>query len=237
MAGRDELPPDDVLDSALRDYYEARAPEYDDWYLRRRGYSRGPVSDVAWHMELDEATLWLDRLPLSGEIVELAAGTGWWSPLLANKGELSIYDTSPAALDRARSKLLAHHQRVHIHERDAWADPERPVDALFTGFWLTHVPRRRLPQFLALALRWLKPGGTYAFVDSTADPGANASNEAALATPEGIVTRHVTDGREFRIARSFHTPDHLRSALEATGFRSVEITQTARYFLLGRASR
>ena len=44
----------------------------------------------------------------SGEIVELAAGTGWWSPLLAASGELSIYDAADAPLDRARDRLLAH---------------------------------------------------------------------------------------------------------------------------------
>ena len=32
-----------------------------------------------------------------GEIVELAAGTGWWSPLLASKGELSLYDARAGA--------------------------------------------------------------------------------------------------------------------------------------------
>ena len=48
------------------------------------------------------------RCPSRGEIVELAAGTGWWSPLLASKGELSLYDAAPAPLDRARERLVAH---------------------------------------------------------------------------------------------------------------------------------
>ena len=93
------------LDQAMVEYYEARAPEYDDWYLRRGRYERGAIHDAAWNAELDAAGRWLDGLPWSGEIVELAAGTGWWSPLLASRGELSLYDTSPAALDRARERL------------------------------------------------------------------------------------------------------------------------------------
>ena len=55
-------------------YYEARAPEYDDWYLRRGRYARGPIHDAAWNAELDAAGRWLDALPIGGEIVELAAG-------------------------------------------------------------------------------------------------------------------------------------------------------------------
>src|SRR5512134_1451499 len=46
-------------------YYEARAPEYDDWYLRRGRYARGAVHDAAWHAELDMAGRWLDGQPLA----------------------------------------------------------------------------------------------------------------------------------------------------------------------------
>ncbi len=134
--------PDPDPDAEMLAYYEARAPEYDDWYLRRGRYERGPVHDAAWNAELDLAGRWLDALPIGGEIVELAAGTGWWSPLLASKGELSLYDGAPAPLDRARERLVAHHLRAHLHVRDAWAEPDRAVDAVFTGFWLSHVPAR-----------------------------------------------------------------------------------------------
>ncbi len=144
LADEAEAAPAGDLDAEMIAYYEARADEYDDWYLRRGRYAHGPVHDQAWNAELDSATLWLDGLPLSGEIVELAAGTGWWSPLLATKGDLSIYDAADGPLDRARDRLLAHGLRAHIHVRDAWLEPDRPVDAVFAGFWLSHVPRERL---------------------------------------------------------------------------------------------
>ena len=110
------------------------------------------------------------RSPIRGEIVELAAGTGWWSPLLASKGELSLYDANAATLDRARDRLVAHGLRAHIHVRDAWAEPDRAVDAVFAGFWLSHIPRARLGSFLGLVHRWLKPGGRFAFIDSLPGP-------------------------------------------------------------------
>ena len=158
------------------EYYEARAPEYDDWYLRRGRYARGAIHDAAWNAELDTAGSWLDGLPWSGEIVELAAGTGWWSPLLASRGELSLYDASPSALDRARERLVAHGLRAHLHVRDAWAEPDRAVDGLFLGFWLSHVPRERLADFLALGRRWLRSGGRLAFIDSLPDAASGAND-------------------------------------------------------------
>ncbi len=215
---------------SMVDYYEARAPEYDDWYLRRGRYARGAIHDAAWHAELDSAGRWLDALPWAGEIVELAAGTGWWSPLLASRGELSLYDASPAALDRARERLVAHNLRAHLHVRDAWAEPDRAVDALFMGFWLSHVPRERLADFLALAHRWVKPGGRLAAIDSLPDSASGAADHAEPA--DDLAVRRLADGREFRIVKVYYAPDDLAAALRAAGFDEVEVTTTGRFFVL-----
>ena len=214
-------------------YYEARAPEYDDWYLRRGRYARGPIHDTAWNAELDTAGRWLDGLPIHGEIVELAAGTGWWSPLLASKGELSLYDANPAPLERARERLVAHGLRAHLHLRDAWAEPDRAVDAVFAGFWLSHVPRERLDDFLAIVRRWLKPDGTFAFIDSRLDPQSSASDHPAPGDDRSV--RRLADGREFTIVKVFHEPDELETALLRAGFASAEVTATPRFFLTGVA--
>jgi SAM-dependent methyltransferase len=241
----------DELGAEMVAYYQARAGEYDDWYLRRGRYSHGPIHDQAWNAELDQATLWLDGLPMAGEIVELAAGTGWWSPLLASKGSLSCYDAAEAPLDLARSRLLAHGLRAHLHVRDVWAEPDRVVDALFCGFWLSHVPSERLADFLALIRRWLRPGGTLAFVDSRPDPSSGAVDQPAAdpapADPAGttgpagsgareVVRRRLADGREFRVVKVYHQPAVLAERLLEAGFSSAEVAVTPRFFLLGRAT-
>jgi demethylmenaquinone methyltransferase/2-methoxy-6-polyprenyl-1,4-benzoquinol methylase len=213
-------------DRALRDYYAARAPEYDEFY---GGEWFPPVERAVFHADLDAATLWLDSLPISGEIVELAAGTGWWSPLLAQKGELSLYDVSDEVLVRARDRLLAHGMRAHIHMRDAWAEPDRQVDVVFCGAWLSHVRRRRLPEFLAIVRRWLKPGGLFAFIDEAGQPDYTPIIDEQQ-------PRQLKDGREFEIVKVYYEPDELRAALMAAGFEGVDVTTTSRFFILGRAT-
>ena len=222
---------DDAADMVA--YYEARAPEYDDWYLRRGRYERGPIHDAAWNAELDAAGRWLDGLPIQGEIVELAAGTGWWSPLLASKGELSLYDAASAPLDRARDRLVAHGLRAHLHVRDAWAEPDRGVDAVFTGFWLSHVPRDRLVAFFELVRRWLKPGGRFAFIDSRFDPQSSAVDHPTPADDRSI--RRLDDGREFTIVKVYYEPEELADALTSAGFDEPDVTTTGRFFLTGSA--
>jgi demethylmenaquinone methyltransferase/2-methoxy-6-polyprenyl-1,4-benzoquinol methylase len=215
-------------------YYEARAGEYDDWYLRRGRYSRGAIHDTAWNAELDAAGRWLDELPIKGEIVELAAGTGWWSPLLASKGELWLYDAAEAPLERARDRLLAHNLRAHIHIRDAWAEPDRQVDAVVLGFWLSHVDRDRTMAFLALARRWLKPGGILAIIDSLADPQSGAEDHPPVGGDRA--TRRLDDGREFTIVKVHRDAAEMRAALAAAGFADVTAESTGRFFVLASAT-
>ncbi|MDQ3554186.1 MAG: class I SAM-dependent methyltransferase [Chloroflexota bacterium] len=222
------------LDAEMKAYYAGRAPEYDEIYGQRGGVSGGSVLDLWRERELDEITGWLDRVPLSGEIVELAAGTGWWSPLLAQKGDLSLYDINAAPLDIARGRLVAHGLRAHIHVRDAWQEPDRQVDGVFCGFWLSHVPRARLSEFLGLVARWLRAGGMFAFLDEragTADPDPAADPQT------GITVRRLGDDREFRIPKVYYARGELESALAEAGFDRCEIRQTERYFLMGTATR
>ena len=211
---------------ALKDYYAARAPEYDEFYTTT---GRPPLEQAVFQADLDAATLWRDDLPISGEIVELAAGTGWWSPLLAQKGELALYDVSDEVLVRARDRLLAHGLRAHIHIRDAWAEPDRQVDVVFCGAWLSHVRRKRLPEFLAIVRRWLKPGGLFAFIDEAGQPGFER-------TVDEQQPRQLNDGREFQIIKVFYEPDELQAALLAAGFASAAVMKTSRFFVLGRAT-
>jgi demethylmenaquinone methyltransferase/2-methoxy-6-polyprenyl-1,4-benzoquinol methylase len=217
----------------IRAWFEALGSGWDDRYLRRGRYARGPVRDAAWMFELDAVTSWLDRLPLRGEILELAAGTGWWSPLLAQKGELWVTETNDEALGVARDRLVAHGLRAHLHVRDAWAEPDRSVDAVFTGHWLSLVPEDRLDAFLRLVVRWLRRGGTFAFIDRTGDPEVDAVDEAPPV--DGVAARRLADGRELLIPQVPRSPDRLRRALLDAGFGSAEVGTTGRFFVRGAA--
>ena len=223
------------LDAGIREWFAALGAGWDDLYLRRGRYTRGPVRDIAWEMELDAVTQWVDRLPLRGTIVELAAGTGWWSPLLAGKGELSLYDANEVVLDVARGRLVAHGLRAHLHVRDAWAEPDRSVDAVFAGFWLSLMPDARLGAFLDLVGRWLAPGGTFAFVDRLGDAATDAVDDPAPV--DGLAQRRLPDGREVTIPIVARGPGVLTGALAGAGFADVVVEQTGRFFVMGAARR
>ncbi len=216
-------------------YYAARANEYDDWYLRRGRYSHGPVDDAAWRADLDAAARWLDGQQLGAEIVELAAGTGWWSPLLARKGRLFLYDAAPDPLSHARSRLDQMGLTATFAVRDAWAEPDREVAAVFVGFWLSHIRRDRLETFLRLVRRWLAPGGTFAFIDSQRDPASGAADHDPPS--DDVQVRRLDDGSEFLVRKIYYDPSELEAALRRAGFDRPRVQATNRFFVLGSARR
>jgi len=223
------------VDAEMVGYYAARAAEYDDWYLRRGRYSHGPASDELWRSDLEAAAAWLAGRPFHGDIVELAAGTGWWSPALARKGRLTLYDAAPEPLEIARARLAGAGLAAQLRVRDAWAEPDRRVDGLFAGFWISHVDRGRLGEFLELAGRWLVPGGLFAFIDSRRDPESGARDHRP---PENDVqVRRLDDDSSFRVRKVFYEASELETALGGAGFGDIEVVTTDRFFVLGSARR
>jgi hypothetical protein len=169
----------------------------DDWYLRRGPHSLGSIEDALWAADLDEVTLWLDALPWQGELVELASGSGWWSPLLATHGELWCYDRSTDALDRARARLLAHGLRAHLHVREPLAAPDRLVDGLFIGPRVGPLTRTRRGPLDELARAWLRPGGLLAVVRPTEGGGPDIADLAGRFEAAGFLDVNGTTGRYF----------------------------------------
>lgn len=193
-------------------------PAYDDWYLRRGRFSRGPLHDGPWSMELDEVTRWLDAVPITGTIVELAAGTGWWSTLLAEKGELWLYDTDDASLETARKRLVAHGLLAHLHQRDPLAAADKHVDVVVAAYLLgaAHTADQ-LTARLEVVRGWLKPGGLYVFMEAQ-----STARGTSMDGPSGPLW-----------PRSVET---LKAALAGSGFHAAEIWSTPSAFIIGRAA-
>jgi predicted methyltransferase len=170
-------------------------------------------------MELDEVTRWLDAVPVSGTIVELAAGTGWWSTLLAEKGELWVYDADDAALEAARKRLMAHGLLAHLHQRDPLAAADKQVDVVVSACLLGGAATAAdLRARVGVVRQWLKPGGVFAFVEVQAPPAV-----------------HMTEGPAGPLyPRDTET---LRRSLIGGGLQPDEIIHTRSAFVMGRATR
>jgi SAM-dependent methyltransferase len=211
--GRSAAPPAGARSSAAPPRPTPAHPAFpDDWFLRRGAFERGAIHDAAWQAELDMVTRWLDGRPLGGVIDEPAAGTGFFSPLLAEKGELHASDEDGAALDLARDRLVAHRLRAHLHVADPWQPrPDGPADAVVAGFLAGRVRGAGLDAAAASLRARLRPGGSLALIDLRPDPAGGP--------PDGV-------------AWTWHDPALVEAALARAGFADIARTTTGRFFLL-----
>jgi demethylmenaquinone methyltransferase/2-methoxy-6-polyprenyl-1,4-benzoquinol methylase len=220
--------------AAQQEYYRARAPEYDEWWERRGRYDHGPEANGRWFREQDEVYAALADLQLTGDLLELACGTGNWTTVLAATAErLTAVDGSAEMLELNRGRVNS--ERVDYVQADLFQwQPEREYDAVVAAFWLSHVPPERLDGFLAAVRRALRPGGCFFFVDSQRDPLTTTADQPLPEEEQAWLTRRLNDGREFRIVKRFYDPADLRECLQAHGLRA-EVRETESFFLYGWA--
>ena len=220
------------------DYYRERAAEYDQWWLRQGRYDRGPVQKAQWFAEASEVRSALVAFRPEGRVLELACGTGIWTEqLLPFADELTAIDGSREMLAINAGRLGS--PRVRYVEADLFR--WRPAadghfDAIFFGFWLSHVPPERFAEFWNLVDSCLAPEGRVFFLDSRYQETSTAVDHALPERSATVLQRRLNDGREYRVYKIFYDRDELTRRLAELGW-SFEIDETRNYFIYGAGRR
>ncbi len=193
------------MDELLREqaaYYRAFAGQYDGAYEMRE--------------DLQSLDALVEGLPIAGDVLELACGTGQWTRLLAARGtRVTAVDAAPEMLARARARVAD--LDVEFMQADIfdWRPPRR-FDTVFFGFWLSHVPPDRFGDFWRTIGDALNPGGQACFVDSSVGDLVNEELPDDYAAP--WARRPLPDGGTARVVKVFHDPDGLTQALHGLGW-------------------
>jgi SAM-dependent methyltransferase len=231
VAGVDETAVERLLAEQCR-YYGARAPEYDDWWLRRGRYAVDEEAGQGWFADVAELELELERFAPSGDVLELAAGTGTWTrQLLRYAGRVTAVDAMPEVLELNRAKTGGAAEYV-LADVFGW-EPPRAFDVCVFGFWLSHVPSSRFAGFWSLVDRALKPDGRVFLIDN-----AHLGDPRHLVSADGEVARRsVSDGREFDIVKRFWAPAQLEREVAALGWRLTAGATTNGHFIFASGRR
>jgi ubiquinone/menaquinone biosynthesis C-methylase UbiE len=213
-------------------YYRARAEEYDEWFFRHGRYDHGTEHRTAWLGEVAVVEAALEATLPRGDVLEMACGTGLWTRRLVEFHQRVVaVDASPEVIAVNRERLKSDRVEYIVADLFGLIPPASRFDAVFFGFWLSHVPPGKFEAFWATVKAALKPQGAVFFVDSLLEQSSTARDHPRL-DESGVVRRLLNDGREFSIVKVFYEPAALERQLLDRGWRGW-VRSSGRFFLYG----
>ena len=217
-------------------YYRARAPEYDRWWFRTGQYELPTERKAQWDAEVARLEVAVAGLRPTGDVLELACGTGLWTRhLVRHADRLTAVDASPEVLAINAGRTADSSVPVTYVEADLfdWRPPRR-FDVVFFSFWLSHVPPARFEAFWSMVGDALVAGGRAIFIDNLWGDGTWRAPQPAEDAVQ--VRTDLSDGSSHRVVKVYYEPDQLQQRLEALGWRA-DVGTTGASFLLGTATR
>jgi ubiquinone/menaquinone biosynthesis C-methylase UbiE len=193
---------------SMEKYYARRAAEYEGIYHKPERQA-----DLA-RMRVD-----IPRLFVNQRVLEIACGTGYWTPLIAEQAESVLaLDYNEETLAIARSKKYPR-ANVQFQQGDAYELPGGPrkFSACYAGFWWSHIPLGRIDRFLAGVRRTLEPGATVAFMDNRYVEGSSTPVSRKDAEGNTYQSRKLADGSSHEVLKNFPTAAEMRQRLSRFG--------------------
>lgn len=200
----------ELLDDQIA-YYRARAEEYD---------RTSTPEDDRYAPHADRIRAEMRSLNLRGRVLEIAAGTGQWTGLLAETAaDLVALDSSPEMLALNRARTAGRGIRFVVGDAFALA-ATHDHDVVFFGFFLSHVPPERFEAFWTTVEGLLAPGGRVVFVDE----GRHEDWVEDWVDPSsGVVRRTLLDGSVHRAVKVLWDAPGLAGRLTALGWNASVI--------------
>ena len=122
---------------------------------------------------------------------------------------------------------------VRFIEADLFAwRPDRRYDAVFFGFWLSHVPDEHFDTFWSMVADCLRPHGTVFFIDDN----HRTEGELIEGASAPIVERRLNDGTPFRVIKVAYQAAELERRLRALSW-DITVTGTTGPFYWGSGRR
>ncbi len=204
----------DALLSEQQAYYRARARTYLDGALE---------SDDAGRLEVEMGQAF--DVHCRGDVLELACGPGTWTGMLAGRARsVTAVDGAPEMLELAALATAADSVRFLTADLFSWR-PDRRYDAVFFGFWLSHVPDERWSGFWALVANCLAPGAHVLF----ADDAYRTADELIYGAQSSVIQRRLGDGSRHRIVKAVRTAAEVEHRLRAAGWE-MSVRQIGDFF-------
>ncbi len=194
--------------TGTEEYYRRRALEYDRVYDK-------PEREA----DLRELRPWVASSLAGRRVLEVAAGTGWWTDSYADTAaEVTATDVNVATLEVATSRR-EWPSSVRFFQADAFDLDSIPgrFDAAFVGFFWSHVPLEQLDEFLDRLAGRLQHRARVVIIDNRYVEGSSYPIVRRDLGGDTYQERRLEDGSTWSVLKNFPTPSELRGRLARVG--------------------
>ena len=206
----------------MQHYYRDRAPTYERVYHKPERQADLRAMEAA-----------LPALFAGRRVLEVAAGTGWWTPHGARDARRWLAtDLNPETLAIARTKPLP--ACVELRVADAWTLAEcgdETFDAAFAGCWWSHVPLQRLAGWLQTLHARLEPGARVVMLDNSFVQTSNLPLSRRDAEGNTYQQRMLDDGSTHEVVKNFPRAEEAFAVLGPRA-RAPRWTDHTHYWVL-----
>ncbi|HEV3479531.1 MAG TPA: class I SAM-dependent methyltransferase [Gaiellaceae bacterium] len=179
----------------MKAYYEARAGEYDDWWIGRGLYAAR--NRPGWEGARAALETWIAELP-PARTLDVACGTGFMTRHL--RGDVVGLDQSASMLEVARAQ--APHAEFVAGDGLALPFDDESFERIFTSYFYCHLEDDDRGRFLAEARRVAHELVVVASVRSAGE------------APARWEERQLKDGSRWQVYKRVFAPDDLAEELD-----------------------
>jgi len=212
----------------MKDYYRSRAPEYDRFY-------QNP------HRQNDLVTLraWLADHVGGRSILEVAAGTGYWTEVAASVCK-SITATDVASETLAvAAETRQFGSNVEFLLADAYDLPSfgtTRFDAGMAHFWWSHIEKQRQLEFLSKFMTCLKPDALVLMIDQVYVEGICPPMSRYDEWHNRFELRTLQSGATYEIVKNYPSDEELKASF-AQFVQDVQIMRLDHFWALSARNR
>jgi ubiquinone/menaquinone biosynthesis C-methylase UbiE len=198
---------DAELRQSMFQYYEERAPDYEEAYLLGTGTASIPDPGV-FRSEAQALGRIVARMA-RGRIVDIACGTGFWLPFYASSATtVTLIDQSQRMLDECRRRVvdLRIEDRASLVRADVleYSFAEQSFEFALVGFLLSHLTEAQERLLFDSLRRCLAPSGNFLILDSAWSPERSRFNAKVERQK-----RQLNDGSTFDIYKRYFDPEDV----------------------------
>lgn len=210
----------------MADYYRKRASEYDALY-----------ECAEWRSDLAVLKDWLVAHASGRTLLEVAAGTGYWTAVAAPVAKaITATDINAETLAIAAERKLGEH--IALVQADAWCLPNTAgrFDAGMAHLWWSHIRKQDRHKFLSHFASRLQERATLLMIDQNHVADFGAPIRRRDSDGNSYQTRWLDNGERFEVVKNYPDPAELERSL-AQACDDIRILQLTHFWAVSARFR